>query len=152
MQEEIRQLWAQTRLHVWPEAYLLISFHGAAPRDLIFAGVNSAHFFAVVKERDEVSLTVSEEIWQSFSGPMSPRAVAGPYGVITFDLDLDLSVCGYFAPAALRLAEAGVCIVPQCAFLKDHILAQAEKIAPAVNALEELIASAKLGAWPNKPG
>jgi hypothetical protein len=52
-------------------------------------------------------------------------------------------VCGYFAPAAARLAEAGISIVPQCAYLKDHVLIQDEKISHAIEILEGLIAECK---------
>jgi hypothetical protein len=63
--------------------------------------------------------------------------------VITFNLDLDLGVTGYLAPAADALARAGVPIVPQCAFLKDHLLVPAEQLETAVATLERLIAAAK---------
>ena len=63
--------------------------------------------------------------------------------MITFDLDLDLAVTGYLAPAAEALAAAGVPIVPQCAFLKDHLLVPAERLETAVKALERVILLAR---------
>jgi hypothetical protein len=63
--------------------------------------------------------------------------------VVTFDLDLDLDVCGYLAPAAGALAAAGVPIVPQCAFLKDHLLVPEAQLEAAVHALEGLSAEAR---------
>jgi len=141
MHAEIRKLWAQTRLHIWPESYALVSFP-AGPIDpaLLHAAFNTDGFAAVLKERDEVSFTLCQETWEQFAGKLQPRAVAGPYRVITFDLDLALSICGYFAPAAVRLAEAGVAILPQCAYRKDHVLFQAGELESAVQALTELIA------------
>ncbi len=145
MHEEIKRLWAQTRLHVWPEEYYLMSFPAEQSPPALIAVVSSAPFFVILKERGEVSFTLPEEIWQPFSKTVLPRAVAGPYHVITFDLNLDLSICGYFAPAAARLAEAGISIVPQCAYLKDHVLIQAGQIERAVEVLQKLIESAKGG-------
>jgi hypothetical protein len=146
MHEEIRRLWARTRLYVWPEKYYLISFlPDQNERALRLAAETGSRFSALIKERDEISLTLHEDAWLRLAVKFSPRQVAGPYRVITFDLNLDLSMCGYFAPAAERLAEAGISIVPQCAYLKDHVLIQAEKIEQAVKILQELIESASDG-------
>jgi len=117
-------LWARTRLVVWPERYALESL----PRDARPPVPHPSGFFAVVAERDELSVTRPDP--------------SGPYRVITFDIDLDPSVCGFFAPAAARLADAGVAIVPQCAFKKDHVLVRAEDLDRAVAALESLIREA----------
>jgi hypothetical protein len=96
-----------------------------------------------VLERDEVSLTVPEETWRSDPLRERARAESGPLRVVSFDLDLDLDVCGYLAPAAAALAAAEVPIVPQCAYLKDHLLVPKEKLAAALGALEALIAEAR---------
>ncbi len=100
-------------------------------------------FSCLVLERDEVSLTVAEEVWVASALRTSAREAAGPFRVITFDLDLDLAVTGYLAPAAEALAAAGVPIVPQCAFLKDHLLVPAAQLATAIRALEQVIVQAR---------
>lgn len=125
MDARIRALWARTRLHVWPERYALESLR----RDAAPPSPPPAGFFAVVAERDEISVTRPDE--------------RGPYRVITFDLDLDPDVHGYFAPAAARLAAERIPIVPQCAFRKDHVLVRAEDVDRAVKALEALIEQAQ---------
>ncbi|MGH7491822.1 MAG: ACT domain-containing protein [bacterium] len=142
MHEKILRLWAQTKLYVWPEAYYLISLPLEQWEPALFAAAHAECFSALIRERDEISVTLSAAAWHAISQKLSPRTMAGPYRVITFDLDLDLSVCGYFAPAAERLAEAGVSIVPQCAYLKDHVLIQSENIEQAVEVLQKLIESA----------
>jgi len=97
----------------------------------------------LLRERDEVSLTVPETAWAG--SPLQRRAVAqaGPYRAITFDLDIALEVCGYLAPAAQRLAEAGIPIVPQCGYRKDHLLVLESQLATAVDVLEGLIGSCR---------
>ena len=100
-------------------------------------------FSCLVLERDEVSLTVAVELWAASPLRPSARQDAGPFRVITFDLDLDLAVTGYLAPAAEALAAAGVPIVPQCAFLKDHLLVPAEHLETAVRALAQVISRAR---------
>ncbi len=139
-----RGLWARTRVHVWPEDYVLVSL----PAELAVKAAASAArarpaFAATVLERDEVSLTVPEETWRSDPLRERARAESGPFRVLSFDLDVDLDVFGYLAPAAAALAEAEVPIVPQCAFRKDHLLVPAGKLAAALAALEALIAEAR---------
>jgi hypothetical protein len=144
--DRARELWTRTRVHVWPEVYLLVSL----PVELAVKAAASAArarpaFAATVLERDEVSLTVPEETWRSDSLRDRARAEAGPFRVISFDLDLDLDVSGYLAPAAAALAAAEVPIVPQCAYLKDHLLVPEGKLDAALAALAALIAEARNG-------
>jgi hypothetical protein len=138
--EDARRLWARTSFHVWPEDYVLVSLRGDALREAAaLVSACSGCFAALVLERDEVSLTVPESAWRPSSLRPRARRESGPFRAITFDLDLDLGVCGYLAPAAARLAEAGVSIVPQCAFSKDHLLVRASDLDSAVAVLESWI-------------
>jgi hypothetical protein len=135
-----RTLWARTKLHVWPERYTLVSLPvSRLDAAALLVASNRNSFGAVVVERDEVSLTLREELWAGAPLRSEAREERGPYRAITFDLDLDLDVCGYLAPAAERLAAAGISIVPQCAFLKDHILVAEIHLEGAVRVLEDLI-------------
>jgi len=111
-----------------------------------FVANSGGAFAALVVERDEVSLTAPEALWRE--APLRRRALreSGPLRVISLDLDLDLSVVGFLAPAAVRLAEAGVSIVPQCAFLKDHLLVHAQDLEAAVRVLEQWIAQCRSSA------
>ena len=81
-----------------------------------------------------------DAVWATSPLRARARAVAGPYRVLTFDLDLELDVVGYLAPAAERLATAGVSIVPQCGFLKDHLLVREGDLEQAREVLERWIA------------
>jgi hypothetical protein len=144
VQRPARALWAKTTLSVWPESYRLVSLPRAAlPEAAALVARAGDGFTCLVLERDEASLTVAEDLWSS--SPLRPaaRQDAGPFKVITFSLDLDLAVTGYLAPAAEALAAAGVPIVPQCAFLKDHLLVPADRLETAVEILERIIALAK---------
>ncbi len=136
-------LWARTRLHVWPERYRLVSLPAEAMAELAdLIGSRLTGFFCLLRERDELSVTVAEEAWRGAALRRLARGEAGPYRVVTLDLDVDLDVTGYLAPAADALARAGVAIVPQCAFLKDHLLVREEDLGPAVGALERLVREA----------
>jgi hypothetical protein len=141
MDPRTRRLWAQTQVRAWPETYRLVSLPlDVAAEAAALVAASGGRFAAVVLERDEVSLTVSEALWETSPLRERARADAGPYRVLTFDLDLDLDVVGFLGPAADRLATAGVSIVPQCAFHKDHLLVRAEDLGRAAAALEDWIA------------
>lgn len=141
MNERARRLWSQTRVHVWPEVSWLVSLPPDAVREAAALVTGSAgRFAALVLERDEVSLTVPDAVWAASPLRARARAVAGPYRALTFDLDLELEVVGYLAPAAERLAAAGVSIVPQCGFLKDHLLVREQDLERAREVLEQWIA------------
>lgn len=149
MNERAREVWAATRLRPWPEQYRLVSL----PPDRLaaaaaLAGLAAGSFAGLVLERDEVSLAVSEELWQESPLRAHARSEAGPYRVITLDIDVDLHVTGYLAPAAVLLAEAGVPIVPICGFLKDHLLVREEDLERALAVLHDLIARSR----ENAPG
>ena len=135
-----RELWARARLRVWPERYLLVS---VAPDVAVDAAwFPPGGFGAAVRERDELSLTVRQDLWQASPMPSQAHAVDGPYRVLSLDVDVDLGVTGFLAPLAVRLAEAGVSIVPQCAYLKDHLLVREAHLAVATAVIEGLIRDA----------
>jgi hypothetical protein len=142
-----RALWARTNVRLWPETYRLVSL----PKDrwaeaLAWYATQADAFAAVVRERDEVSLTVEQGAWAA--SPLQPAAfnVSEPQRVLTFDLELELSVVGYIAPAAARLAAAGISIVPQCAFLRDHVLVRDDDATRALSVLQDFIAECRTGA------
>ncbi|HET6371839.1 MAG TPA: hypothetical protein VFG76_00900, partial [Candidatus Polarisedimenticolia bacterium] len=132
MNSRAAALWAQTKLHVWPERYWLVSLPLEAWSEATGLAAGCAkEFAALVRERDEASLTIEESAWQASGLRRLARAEAGPYRAVSLDVEIDLDVTGYLAPAAARLAEANVSIVPQCAYLKDHLLIHEEQLALA---------------------
>ena len=138
------EIWARTTLRLWPEHYVLASLEpGLLGRAAALAGRAKGTFVALLLERDEVSLVVSEELWNGGALEAGCRAVARPFRVLTLDCDVDLEVTGYFAPAAERLARAGIPIVPACGYLKDHILVREQDAGRALAVLEELIAESR---------
>ncbi len=148
MTVEVQSLWARTCIRRWPERLVLVSLpHGSLPEaarliESASKGGLPGSFAALVVEDDEVSLTIGESAWNDAAGSIAHNAVAGPYAAITLRLDIDLGVCGYLLPAARLLAEAGISIVPQCAYLKDHLVIRDEDADRAVVILEGLVAAA----------
>jgi len=63
LDKERCSLWASTSLHVWPEKYLLVSLPTSSlPQAADIVSRCEGTFAALVMERDEVSLTVPEQV------------------------------------------------------------------------------------------
>jgi hypothetical protein len=108
----------------------------AAAADLVAAGTP---FAALIREPGGVSLTISDQTWLSNAARFPGARLAGPYRALTLDLDVDPLVSGFLAPATARLAAVGVAVVPQCGYLRDHLLVGTEDLERAVEALRALI-------------
>ena len=134
------RLWAQTRIAVHEDRYRLISLPRA---ELLSAsrliGQLASPFAALVLEPAEVSLTLPERVWQEHLSLHANAREDGPYRVITFDLELDLATTGFLAPVAVRLSDAGISIIPQCAFLKDHLLVRESDLSRTVEIIQAWI-------------
>ena len=64
--ERARSLWAATGVRVWPETVILASLPLERSREAADLVARAAPgFAALVVERDEASITVSEELWSS---------------------------------------------------------------------------------------
>jgi len=144
MQPETRTLWARTTLRVAPAKYCLVSLPTTMLSEAVrMVAKEDRRFAALIAEPDEVSLTIRDSVWETSSLRRRATAQSGPFRVITFNLDLNPAVVGYLAPAAHRLAEAGISIVPQCAFSKDHLLIQEADLPKATEVLKKLISDCK---------
>jgi len=144
MNPAVAALWSRTALLLWPADVMLASF-AVADLPVVIETVTSkpTGFSALVVERDEVSLTLDRTAFDELALSKRAVAVAGPYRAITLDLQIDLGVSGYLLPAAERLAAAGISIVPQCAFQKDHLLVRAADAAKAMAVLGRLVEDAR---------
>jgi len=60
------------------------------------------------------------------------------YRLITFDLELDMSLVGFMALVSNALAEAGISILPLAAFARDHLLVKSNQIESALATLRHL--------------
>src|SRR6185503_9050765 len=97
MNDEIRRLWSQTQIFVWPQTYALVSLPlGQLPLAASLTAASTDRFAALVLEADEVSLTIDEQLWQEFAASgVQSKSAAGPYRAVTLQLNIDLDVSGY---------------------------------------------------------
>ena len=139
MSDRGRDAWARPTVHVWPGEYLFasVSSERMAEASALVAAAPAGTFVALLRERDEIALTLSAALRDRLA-PLA-AVVAGPFRVLTFDVTLPLDLVGYLAPAAVRLAEAGVSIVPQCGFRTDHLLVGTDDLEAARRVLAAFV-------------
>jgi hypothetical protein len=58
---------------------------------------------------------------------------------LSFDVDVDLEVFGFIAPAHVRLANARISIVPEAAFLKEHLLVHEKDLDQTISIVGKLV-------------
>jgi len=138
------RVWARTKLLVWPEEYLLIHLPLGRAQQAAALAAAAQGFAVCLRERDEVALTLPRAAWPADGALAAEARVGDTWRVLTLDIDVELDVCGYLAPAVERLADEGIPIVPQCGFLKDHLLVPADRLDDAVAVLEGLIRGARV--------
>jgi hypothetical protein len=138
MNERTCSLWARASLRVWPEKYVLLSLPTSSLAEAAnILGRSTGAFAALILERDEVSLTLPEHVWRAHA--VKANAQDGPYRALSFNVDVDLEVFGFIAPAHVRLANARISIVPEAAFLKEHLLVHEKDLDQTVSIVENLI-------------
>lgn len=127
--------WAATKIVVWPERYVLAEL-GLEARGLA-SSQSGRGFSALIVEADAASLILAEEAWDARK--IQARAVHRGYRVVTLEAEVGLDVAGYLAPAAARLAEAGIPIIPVCGAPRDHLLIRDQDLDRARKILEDLV-------------
>jgi len=143
-----REVWAKARIKVWPDLVVLATFpRFAGDRVAAFAGrvgvKEAAAFVAFLTEGEECTLTAPESAFDSWRLRKRATEVARGLRAITIDASMPVDLVGFLAPAADRLAAAGIPIIPQCGFHTDHILVPGSRLEDAVRVIEGLVADAR---------
>jgi len=143
-----REVWSSARIRVWPDPVVLATFpRFAGDRVAAFAGrvgvCDATAFVAFLTEGDECTLTSPEAAFDAWRLRKRATEVVRCLRAITIDASMPVDLVGFLAPAAARLAEAGIPIIPHCGFHTDHILIAARLLEDAVRVIEGLVADAR---------
>jgi hypothetical protein len=135
-----QQLFAQCQFYNDPRDYAVISLPARAI--MAAAGVVAEYgeaFSVIIADKDEVTLVLLAEAWPDFAERLPGHRVASDvYRLITFDLELDMSLVGFMALISNALADAGISILPLAAFTRDHLLVKSDQVESALAALRHL--------------
>jgi hypothetical protein len=93
----------------------------------------------VLKDRDEVTLLLSEEDWRRMKHVARDARVEADFRLVTIDVELGWDIVGFLAEVSRILASAGVPIGALSAFSRDHLLIKQEHLPFALRALSGLV-------------
>jgi hypothetical protein len=131
------QAFSQAALYTDGIDYRLVHL---SPADLpaaasLLAKIGSP-FCALIADKDEITLLLSQPVWDSVGGRFPDHRISAPYRLITFDLPLDFALIGFMALVSAILAQARVSILAISAFERDHIFVPAASFQTAWDALK----------------
>jgi hypothetical protein len=96
-------------------------------------------FSAVLADKDEVTLILPADLLAEFASRLPDHTVSkSAYRLITFDVELDMTMVGFMARVSTALADAGVSIIPIAAYTRDHILVAEAQFETAMSTLKQL--------------
>ena len=98
----------------------------------------SAPFF-IFKDKWEVTLLLDEIDFDAMRVGLREAKIERGFRLLSFDLELDFSVVGFFAFISQKLAEAAISIVALSAFSRDHLLVKQEDLAKTLKVLSEFV-------------
>ncbi len=128
----------ETSVSVQPATYTLVSLQHTEWTRLIVDPALSPRMtepFMIFMDKSEVTLLLDETDFGTMRHALRDAKTEGGFRMLTFDVELDLSVVGFLARAATILAEAGVPIVALSAFSRDHLLIKQSVLSTALKAL-----------------
>jgi len=95
--------------------------------------------FMLLRDAHEVTLLLDEVDYSRIRYAIRDAKVVGNFRLVTFNLELDWNVVGYFALIAKILAEAEIPIGAISAFSRDHLLVKQEDLPKALKVLGDYI-------------
>ena len=139
---DVSRLLQNARIEVEPETFFLVSLHHPDWLKLLENPELSPRMtapFMIFKDKHETTLLLDEIDFQTVRHAIRDAKTEGGYRLLTFDIELDFSVVGFFAEVSRILAEAGVPIIALSAFSRDHLLIKQNDLAKALNALRDYV-------------
>jgi len=138
MNIDILELLRSTRVLVAPETFTLISLQHADWQKLLETPEASPRMtapFMILMDRNEVTLLLDDIDFAAVGSTRLGSKFEGGYRLLTFDIELELTIVGFMAEVSRILAEAEIPIMALSAFSRDHLLIKQEKFAKALKTL-----------------
>lgn len=138
MNTDVLKLLRATRLLVAPETFTLISLEHREWRQLLELPEASPRMtapFMILMDKDEVTLLLDETDFAAVGPTRLGSKIERGYRLLTFDIELELTIVGFLAEVSRILAEVGIPIMALSAFSRDHLLIKQDNLAKALKTL-----------------
>lgn len=136
------ELLRKTKVEVAPESFFLVALpyedwlkllehpelspRGTAP-------------FMILRDRHEVTLLLDEVDYGTIKHAIRDPKTEGAFRLLTFNIELDWNVVGFFSLISKILADAGIAIGAVSAFSRDHLLIKQNDLPKALKVLGEYV-------------
>jgi hypothetical protein len=144
MISEPLKILQSTEILVAPETFVLVSIRRANGRKLIEVPEASPRMsapFMILMDNDEVTMMLDDIDFEAVRPTLGNARIEGGYRLLTFDIELDVTLVGFLAEVSRILAEAEIPIMALSAFSRDHLLIKQEKLAKALKILGKYVAA-----------
>jgi hypothetical protein len=141
----LQHVIAETRLFTDTQSYIILRLplsQRAEAANLV--AKLTQPFVSLTRDKDEVTLVLPEEVWESQRPTLEVKEESISYRLITFDLPLGQGLVGYLAILSTALAEVGVSIFALSAFSRDHFFVPADDFEVTWETLRNLIRSCQI--------
>lgn len=95
--------------------------------------------FMILKDKWEVTLLLDEIDFDTMRAGLREAKIERGFRLLSFDIELDFTVVGFFAFISQKLAEAEIPIITLSAFSRDHLLIKQEDLAKSLKVLGEYV-------------
>ncbi|MBA2621235.1 MAG: ACT domain-containing protein [Acidobacteria bacterium] len=132
----------KTRVEVAPEIFFLLSLRREDWLKLLENPELSPRMsapFLILSDKWEVTLLLDEIDYATIRHAVRDAKTEGNFRLLSFDIELDWNIVGFFAEISRILAEAGIPIGAISAFSRDHVLVKQEDLAKALKVLGKYI-------------
>jgi uncharacterized protein len=140
---KILNLLLETRVEVAPENFFLISLSHQSWQNLLENPELSPRMtapFMIFRDKWEVTLLLDEVDFGTIRPAIRDAKREGLFRLLSFDIELDFSVVGFFSEIARILAEAKIPVIALSAFSRDHILIKQSDLPKTLKILGEYFA------------
>lgn len=137
------ELLKNTRVEIAPESFFLVSLRFEDWLKLLETPELSPRGtapFMILRDLHEVTLLLDEVDFSTVRHAIRDAKTEGAFRLMTFNMQMDWNVVGYFALISQILAEAEIPIGALSAFSRDHILIKQEYLASALKVLGRHVA------------
>lgn len=127
------------KLYLPEMRFVVVSLPLASYRDAVASLADAEGFTSLTRDKDEVTLIVSEDEWSRMAPRFPDAAVLPRRRMIAFDTVLDFTVVGFIAEISRALAEAGISILNTSTYKTDIVFVDEARFDAAVVAVRRAL-------------
>lgn len=127
------------KLYLPETRFAIVSLPLDSYAEALAALAGSTDFISLTRDKDEVSLIISEAEWAPIASRFPVAKVQTGRRMIAFDMVLDFTVVGFIAEISRVLAEAGISILNMSTYRTDIVFVHESRFETAVAAVKRAL-------------